>query len=423
MLENLPVPIKTASRGQLSQDFQQQQLERMAADTATGRPLRINLESQPKQLADNLEFIKKATGGKAENQQEFGRGFKDFISGEYQKAKGVTRAAYQKAEKETGNLPAQLGDDEITWLVQNQGFPGVSALTTKAKSLGILGLDESGNLVPKQTTFKNLAQLRSSASGMTKGGGQESHYGGEFKKQLDGLFEDYGSTLYKQAAQKRREQGITYESGSKIISDLIKKKGGSETDDFLFDEKVLNRIAVSSSADDINKLYSFLGKTPNGKEQIKNIRAATSLELQDVARGGEKNQDFALGAIESKIQQMGGYNKLKAIYGEKDAKTLMNIVQSGQALMRTKSFASPGSPTASKALMIAENLGAFFDKWTMGMGGAIGKQAKAGFVTKGAINPDFSTKITKTPLNPLTGRQEAFSNAARNALVRDYGND
>lgn len=419
LLENLPVPIKSATKGQLTQDFQQKQLERIAADsvpTPAGRELRTAFETQPSKLVENIESITQRSGGIASGPADFGADFRKFITGQYSKAKQSTSAAYKAAEKETGNLPAQFTDNEIQWLTGNQGFPGVSALTQKAKSLGIVDFDEAGNLIPKKTTFRNLAQLRSAASNMTKGGGQEAHYGGEFKRVIDSIFDDYGSSLYKQASSKRREQGITFESGAKIISDLIKKKSGSEIDDAISDERIFNRAVINSSVDDIKKLTDFLSKR-GGESQIKNIQAMTSDYLKGIATNQGRNPEkFADAAVWNAIKNMGGMEKLKAIYGPKGAKEFEDLMKASKILQDQGGFAAGGSQTASRAALLANNLFKFLDKYTYGLA----TKAKAASDASGAVAPSFGPNIRQP--GKINAFAEGLKTPARNALVIG-GND
>lgn len=414
LLENLPVPIKSATKGQLTQDFQQKQLERIAADsvpTPAGRQIADSIKTeQPQKLLENVEYIKNATGGQADSALQFGTDFRKFVTDAYQSAKGKTKAAYTIAEKTTGDLPVVLPEKQIQWMTENRGFPGVEGLIGNAKALGIIATDEAGNIIPKQTTFKNLAQLRSNASKLSNGGGSESAFAGQLKSQIDGVFDEYGSSLYKQAAKLRREQGITYESGAKVVSDLLKKKSGSELDEALSDEKIFNRAVLNSSVDDVKKLYSFLEKKGGGK-QIKDIRAMTAEHLKYVATGKGRNpNEFNGYAVFNEVQKMGGKDKLQVIYGKEGADEIIRVLDAAKILQDQGRFAAAGSQTASRLAMLSNAFADIVDKH---LPFGIAKKTKAALEAAEAVSP----KIGQTPARAIKQNVLSTKGANRSSVA------
>ena len=95
--------------------------------------------------------------------------------------------------------------------------------------------------------------MRSAAGLEAKAGGTAGHRAGEFKRMVDDAIEQHGGDLYKQAAQARRAHALQYESGPRVISDMLVGKARSETDKALNFDSVVDNVVLSGSrgADDI----------------------------------------------------------------------------------------------------------------------------------------------------------------------------
>lgn len=404
----------TGSKGQITQKSIEQMREEIARASGYGDSLVAQKTDQQTKLFDYMDKMESATGGKQLSEADFGRSLRDFVSGKYAGKRAQVSSMYKKAEEVLGDVPAKLSDNEVVWFAENAGFPGVNGLTTKAKALGILGTDDAGNLIAKDVNFKKLAQLRSSASQMTKGGGQEAHYGGEFKKQLDNFIEKNGGDMYKQAAKARREQGLTYESGSKAISQMLKKAGGSETAPMVADEDIFNKVIVNMSNDEVGKLMKFAAKDAKGEGAIRNVRSQAVAYLRDAAQGKNDRTSFSYGNLENAINKMGGIDKLKVIFGDEAAKEVNLVLQAGKIANKAAPKFNTGSDTTGKMALLGNSVLKMLDKVPV-VGTAskvLAPKAQAVIKSANAMQSPVKSVMQKAPL-----RDNALSIAARNALI------
>lgn len=373
VLNKLPEPIK-ATAGTLNRDFIQQEKEGLLA---TGSPMfggevRKTLESYAPQLAKNLELIRAKTGGADVSKGQIGKSAQQFTQKAADKSMANVRSLYNNAEQIAGQNIGKVDDNLLNWIAENRGTTGVDTLVNKAKNIGALRdavdaqgnkiLDANGNPVLEagEVTVKRLADLRSAAGLEAKAGGTAGHRAGEFKRMVDDAIEQHGGDLYKQAAQARRAHALQYESGPRVISDMLVGKARSETDKALNFDSVVDNVVLSGSrgADDIKKLYSFMVKDPatrsEGLQQIKNIRGATLDHIYEQATAGQAK--FSPAALNKAIKGIGGIEKLEQILGKKGAAELKNFQQAADILMNKEKSLLPNSATAGRLAMMAEGV-------------------------------------------------------------------
>jgi len=416
ILEANPIPMK-GLKGQLSQDVIDQQTERMAADSIFGGAIKDKLKSDPVNLIANMDAIHKKMGREITSESDFGRSLRDFVTGKYSAKKEATSALYKEAKETAGGLPVTVGDDIIEFFRINKGFPGVGGLLEKAKALGIVSQDDTGKLIAETSDFRRLAELRSSASALTKGGGSESAYGGQLKTSLDDIFEKQGGELYRAAVKSRREQGLTFESGPRVISKSLKM--GTETDPAIDTEDLFRKLIVNGSIDDVKNLYTFAMKN-KAPEQVEAVRSMTAQYLKDSAVVADSTGvSVSWPKLESAIKKMGGKEKLVTIYGKKHAGEIINLIESAKILNKQQPFAAGGSQTASRAVMLGSKLMNLLPYGEAGKeaGKAVYSAAQAG----AAMNPTIklAPKANLQPLNKLSQGNlgKSAKAATRNALA------
>ena len=354
-LQANPIPIQ-GTRGQLSNDFLQQQGERLLADSIFGGKLRSKFESDQPAIVQNFDKIAESTGGEIQSPYQFGGKLRGTISEKEAASNQNISSLYKQARETAGENPAALNTSALQWLYENGGSNGVSQLSEKASRLGILkkqvNTDGSEMLVPQDTTLNKLYELRKEASKLqTSADGTTQYNAKQFKRILDDIFESAGGSAYRDAAAARRQHALTYESGPKVISNILKTS--SETDPATSAEKIFKNTVVASSVDDIGKLYNFLGPD---SQQVKNIQAMTTDYLKNAITQSGEADNLRIAALNNAIKNMGGAEKLQAIYGPEKAGQIQNLIESAKILGKTKSFSSAGSNTASKAGLIMGGL-------------------------------------------------------------------
>lgn len=403
-LASQPIPMK-GTKGQLGQNFYDQQTERMVADIPViGSSVRNRLEDQQGQLVQNMDMLKSGTGGTAKTEADFGRSLRGNIADKYAATKSGVRAAYKEADDVSGGNVTQLGDDVLKWFEHNQGFEGVGGLLTKAKGLGIVSTDDAGNLVANPTTMRSLYELRRDASVLAKDPGTKGHYGGEFKKKIDDIFTNDGGQLYRDAAKLRAEQGAKFESGPAVISQILKKRAGSTTDPSIRPEALFDRLIINGSQDDLLNLRKFLltgDKTERtqGMQLIRDLRSQTVKHLQDAATRKGQSPTVLLASLENAYSEIGP-EKMAQIFGKGGADKMNSFLESAKIISKTKNFSSPGSPTASKIAMMMTNLANTLEKLPIvgGVSSKVATLAIAGSQAKGAL---------KTPAQDIYNKEVA----------------
>ena len=419
VLESLPEPIK-ATRGTLTKDYVQQQKEGLIADTSEilGRDLRSTLNEYQPGLVKNLDIIKGKTGGKADDLYQTGEALRGTVESRAAGSMQKIKEAYKAADELAGENAAQLGDNVTQWLNENAGFNGVSAVTQKAKALGILAeqkLDDGTTaLVPQPTTFRKLYELRKAAGALQQSSdGTTKNIGGQFKNLVDDVFDEQGGQLYKDAAKLRRQHALQYESGPKVIRDILKKRAGSETDKAIANEDLFAASVVRGSADDVKKLYGYLLKDKKyrkeGIQQIKDLRSMAIENLKTQASQGQGG--FTSSQWNKSLRQIGGREKLEAVFGKEGYKEIQNFTKAADILLNKEKSMAGGSQTASRLAMMGEALFSKLGKLPI-VGGTVegaGKVIQTGITSMGAKN------ALTDPLGDVAAR--ASKQAARNALM------
>jgi len=408
-LASQPIPM-VGTKGQLSQNFYDQQTERMVADIPViGSGVRNRLEDQQGQLLQNMDMLKTGTGGAAKTEAEFGRTLRGNIADKYAATKTGVRAAYKEAEDVSGENVTQVGDNVLKWLENNKGFEGVGGLLTKAKGLGIISVDDAGELVANPTTMRKLYELRRDASVLAKDPSTKGHYGSEFKKQIDDIFTNDGGQLYRDAAKLRAQQGAKFESGPAVISQILKKRAGSTTDDAIRPEALFDRLIINGSQDDLLNLRKFLltgdkVERKEGLRVIRDLRSQTVKFLQDAATREGQSPTVLLASLENAYSKIGP-EKMTQIFGKAGADKMNSFLESAKIIGKTKNFASPGSPTASKIAMMMTNLANSLEKLPM-VGGIASKTASiaiAGSQAKSALKQPAQDIYSKEVANTVQG--------------------
>lgn len=369
ILNNLPKPM-AGTKGQLSNNYAQQDAERTIADTFLGKNLRNKFESDSSGLVENLDALKLKTGGTAESANAFGTGLRSDIEGRAKQSMEGVRAAYKNARETVGDNMATMGDDALSWMRENTGVTGVDSLISKAKGIGAVvektAEDGTKTLVAQPVPIKKLSDLRSFASKSSKDGGTAGYMAGGFKGMVDDAIEAQGGELYKQAANLRRQHALNYESGAKVVSNILKGKQGSETDSGIAAEKLFNNSVVNGSIDDVKNLYSFMlkdkGSREQGVQQIKNVRAMTTEYLKQAATKDGNSDNFMMGAFESAIKRLGGEDKLRVIYGDKGFQEINNFKQAAQILQKQRASAAKGSQTVARGINMFDMLEKVLEK-------------------------------------------------------------
>lgn len=356
VLESLPVPIK-GSKGQLGQDFFQQENERVLADIGVlGSGLRDTFEEQKGQLSQNFDELIKGTGGTTQSTKELGEGLQGDVLSRYNAAKESTKQAYKTAEEIAGQNIGRPSAELIDWFNKNRGFDDVKGLITQGKELGLFKTDKSGRLIAQEAPLRNFYQLRKSISTRSQNNGAL----GEAKSLVDKTFDDYGGDAYKVAASLRRQQGETFESGAKAVQDLALKKATS-TDMRTNVENVFNRLAINGTRDDIINVKKLLATGSDvekkaSEQQLNNLKKQTIEYLKDAAvKDNNGKTGFTAAGLEQAYNRIGKEN-LEEILGKAGLSQLNDLVKAASITQKQQPRIAGNSATAARMANMALSL-------------------------------------------------------------------
>lgn len=361
VLGSLPVPMQ-GTKGQIGQDFLQQDNERVLADTFFGKRLRNRFEEQQAQLGQNLDALVSKTGGSTSSIKETGEQLQGEALKRYNKAKSTTKDAYKSAQEVAGNNIGKPSDNLVQWLDYNQGFKDVDGLITKAQKLGIVNKNDAGELVAGDAPLRNFYELRKTISQQSQNNGALA----EAKNLVDDTFDAYGGELYRKAANLRREQGVTFEGGAKSVRDLVALKGGT-TDQAINREDVFNKLVINGNRDDIRNVKRLLlsgdrAERASGKQQIENLKKQTLSYIKDAAVTDVNGKaSFSLAQFEKAYKRIGDEN-LEEILGKPAKSQLDDFMKAANIINRQQPRSATNSATASRLANMSSSIFNVIDK-------------------------------------------------------------
>jgi hypothetical protein len=314
-------------------------------------------------------------------------------------AKDATKAAYKEADAVAGGTLGKPSNELITWLDQNQGFDDVGGLITKAKKLGIVSTDDAGNLVAGEAPLKNFYELRKTISAKSVNNGSLA----EAKSLVDDTFDAYGGELYGKAAGLRRTQGITFESGTKAVQDLVKNKAGS-TDLKIAPDDVFQRYVISGNRDDLINLKKLVYSGDKearqaGLQQFENVKKQTLQYLKDASvKDTNGKSNFTIAGLEQAYNRIGKDN-LEEILGKGGLKQLDDLVKAANITQKQQPRLAGNSATASRLASMAMSIFNILEK--VPVVGSVSKPI-GNTVVKGA---QAANAIKNTPMKTITDAQ------------------
>jgi hypothetical protein len=355
-LATLKEPIK-GTKGQLTQDYAQHRNETLLADSGS-QALRDRMDEQAAKVAKNIDLTRQAAKGQVMSEADAGRKVRGVFDRLYEAEKAKTKALYQAAEEKEGKLPVKVGDDLLNFFKENAGFDGVGALLSKAKALGVVGVDVEGKLVAKPVEARKLYGLRSAASTLQKDGGSAAKYAADAKAIVDDAFDNLGP-MYKQAAAQRRQQAIKFELPQILQKVYGEAKGG--LDPKVADEDLVRALAKGSIQDIKNLKRTLLlnPKAVNPREAVGLWQDMRQQMLDDITaksviQDGAKTK-INYQTLKNNLDKIGD-DRLKLILGPKVANELRQIEAAARILFKAPEQKTGGSGTAGNLMLRLKGL-------------------------------------------------------------------
>lgn len=419
VLSALPVPMQ-GTKGQLTQDFLQQDNERVLADTFFGKPLRNRFEAQQGQLAQNMDALINKTNGNTSSIKDTGEQLQGEALKRYNKAKTTTKDAYAAAQEFAGDNLGKPSDNLIQWLDYNQGFKDVDGVITKAQKLGMIAKNEKGELIAGEAPLRNFYELRKDLSQLSKNNGSFA----EPKKMIDDTFDAYGGDLYRNAAQLRRQQGVTFESGAKSVRDLVAVKNGT-TDQAINREDVFNKVVINGNRDDIRNIKKLLlsgdrAERTAGAQQIENLKKQTLSYIKDASFTDANGKTaFSLAQLEKAYKRIGDEN-LEEVLGKPAKAQLDDFMKAANIVNRQQARSATNSATASRLANMAGSIFNVLEKIPVvggtvkTVGGGTVKAMQASGATQNQMKA-VTKKAIDNKVGKLAGR---LSNSLKGSTLR-----
>jgi hypothetical protein len=363
LLESLDLPIKNATRGQITRDPLQQRNEQLLKATEGGRPLRETDIAQNKALLDNLDILRGKTGSKSSGEMETGRSVQSALRAREAREKiGVTNL-YKEAEK-AGELQGKVNIDPLVKYLKTHDDPSqVGYAMSRLKQLGAIKEETNGGINVSSNRFMSLAELegiRRAANAAGKNGGTAGHYASELKGVIDDITDGAGGEKYKQARAARKAVGDEFER-QQAVARLVKNRKMS-SDRAVALEDTWHKTVLAGSLEDLQKVRKSLDASPNGKTAWSDLQATTIDYIKNRATGGKlglRNETGELNStwagLKRAVDEI-GQDKLNEIFGDRGAKRINAIVDSAQILKTEAPTGVKGSPTIDKFLTLLDKV-------------------------------------------------------------------
>lgn len=314
-----------------------------------GAPLRERAELNNLQALQNFDALIDMTGSQtaAIGPAATGNVVIDALSKGWQGAKAKTSAAYTRADKSPEALaPVDLtiprtlrygGEETSTTLIDylNNKPTGVpsSAIPDTAKQyavkLGIADIDETGNLVPRPTTVKNLEQLRREINASTDYDIVNKRESAILKSLIDETTKDVAGPLYQEARALREKQARKYE-GRAVVANLLTTVKGKD-DPKIAASEAFQKSVLNSTPEEVNFLRRVLltsGK--DGQKALKELQGATIKHLENVSTSGLQTDSMGRpivspAKLNAAVNSLDADGRLDIILGKQQAQIVRDL--------------------------------------------------------------------------------------------------
>jgi hypothetical protein len=271
---NLPVPI-TIDRAQATRNPTDVKFAGVAAKTPhLAEQVFEHYADQNAKVQQNMQAGIEATGTQYQgiSPADFGQRVKTYVQGIKDARMADIRNQYAAAEA-AGELAQPVSYQPVLELIAKEtgGRPTVASLNplykileeefavndpTGSRSIGVRQLEDVRQLINDQTDWTDKRQKALSA---------------KVKRLIDGITENAGGDIYKQARRERAQWSNDFENQSTVRSINEVKKG--TTDQAVPTEKIFDDIFLKRSGDQVKSVFDLLDKSgPDGQQLVRDIK-------------------------------------------------------------------------------------------------------------------------------------------------------
>ena len=271
---NLPVPI-TIDRAQATRNPTDVKFAGVAAKTPhLAEQVFEHYADQNAKVQQNMQAGIEATGTQSQgiSPTDFGQRVKTYVQGIKDARMADIRNQYAAAEA-AGELAQPVSYQPVLDLIAKEtgGRPTVASLNplykileeefavndpSGTRSIGVRQLEDVRQLINDQTDWTDKRQKALST---------------KVKRLIDGITENAGGDIYKQARRERAQWSNDFENQSTVRSINEVKKG--TTDQAVPTEKIFDQIFLGKSGDQVRRVFDLLDKSgPDGQQLVRDVK-------------------------------------------------------------------------------------------------------------------------------------------------------
>lgn len=336
--ESLPVPMKL-SKGQRTQDFEQQQFERETAKRPEeGAPIREFMNDNLRKAVQNMDAFIDETGTQLPDtafRLQTGQKIDEALRKRAIADKAKIRVAYKEAENagET-NDPVNLGG-LAQYLNENRAEAGLAPIMQAvSKQIEVQGVGSGsladGTLQIGEMTLNQAERLRKSINKFSSGADANNlRVAGELKQLIDDATEGAGGQKYQIARKLRKNYADNYER-IEIVKNILGNKRGSN-DRRIALEDIVDKVVTNGSVEDLSQVRRLLQtQGAEGMSAWNELRAATlrSIKQEATSNIGQTPDGTPIispAKLNKAIMRLDENGKLDKIFGKKGAERLKDL--------------------------------------------------------------------------------------------------
>jgi hypothetical protein len=370
--EMMPVPFTGPSAltaGQASRNFAQLQFEKEAAKLGDiGAPLRERVEMQTANMIRNFDALIDLPQPVAADPRAIGMGVDRALVNRVEVQRRKVNQAYEKAREEGAmQAPVEMVPlaSQLNEMVPLEGLvKTIPAIRAEAVRLGVLGLDEAGNLVPRTVPLETSELLRQFVNKYTDWGDRaQSMVGRQINASIDSATEGAGGEAYRAARRMRQQFAEEFENVG-LTAKLLGTKRGTDERQIAFGD-VFDKVIISSPVEEMNKLRSTLLKAgPDGQQAWADLKAGGIRFIKDASlspsqRDASGNPLLSPAKLQSTVLGLDRDGKLEALYGKRQAQVLRDLAELSSDIYTAPPGAINTSNTASALQVALDSLATF----------------------------------------------------------------
>ena len=327
MAKQLRVPIDL-SKGQATRSLADQQFEAETMKTypeGVGRPLIAAQELRNTKIGQNLDAYVDATGARVANEfymRPTGEAVDTALRETANKSKNAYKSAYTTARaSEEGQQKVNV--QSIIDTLDTLEPEAVNAPVINSAKMKLNQLSKNGEM-----TLNQIEEVRKMVNRLSGDSPSNMAFGGDIKKMIDGVTENAGGDLFKEARRLRTKFANEFENIG-LIDDLLSKKPNSK-DRVVALENVFDHAIMQSDLDSLMSLGRTLKKTPNGQQAfrelqgqtIENIRSAITKNIETDSLG---QRNFNPKQFDTIVKNLDKSGKLDYMFGKSGAQEIRNL--------------------------------------------------------------------------------------------------